>query len=209
MATRSRFRSSLIAWLAGVLVAGTAGAQEALDTPSQKTREAMQKFSETPAVIRKSLEAVTDAVKARLDRREKAPPDSKSARGDLRVPAKPVRQPPTPRFSRDGLRDPFLPYNKPAPRNPVSRPRDNLSPLERFELGQLRVTGIIWDIPEPVAMVEDTAGFGYIIRVGTPIGVNDGKVKTIRRSEVVVEEFYRDVSGTKKKRDVSLRFSHD
>jgi type IV pilus assembly protein PilP len=154
------------------------------------------------------LEAVTDAVKARLDRREKAPPASKSASDDSRVSVKPVQQPPTPRFSRDGLRDPFLPY-KTVQRNPVSRPRDNLSPLERFELGQLRVTGIIWDIPEPLAMVEDTVGFGYIIRVGTPIGVNDGKVKTIRRSEVVVEEFYRDVSGSKKKRDVSLRFSHD
>ncbi len=209
LAQRSQFvRAFLAAGVAGVLAVATAGAQEVLDTPSQKTREAMQKFSETPKVIRKTVEAMREAVKLRLDPREKASPGVKAGSDDLQMPAKTTRQPASRRFARDGLRDPFLPYNT-APTKAVSRPRDNLSPLERLELGQLRVTGIIWNIEEPAAMVEDTAGLGYIVKIGTPMGMNDGKVKAIRRDEVVVEEFHSDIQGNRKKREVSLKLGHD
>ena len=87
------------------------------------------------------------------------------------------------------------------------RARENLSPLEHFDLGQLKIVGIIWDAKEPRAMIEDTARLGYIVKVGTPIGNNDGTVKAIGRSEVIVEEFYEDSSGAKRKRDVSMRLS--
>jgi type IV pilus assembly protein PilP len=86
-----------------------------------------------------------------------------------------------------------------------SRPRENLSPLERFDLGQLKIVGIVWDIREPRAMIEDTAGLGYVIRVGTPIGSNDGKVKAIHRNQIIVEEFYEDAYGARKTRDVSMK----
>jgi type IV pilus assembly protein PilP len=79
--------------------------------------------------------------------------------------------------------------------------------LERFELGQLKIVGIIQDLKEPRALIEDTAGLGYIVKVGTPIGSNDGRVKAIGRSEVIVEEFYEDSSGEKRKRDVRMRLS--
>jgi Tfp pilus assembly protein PilP len=90
-----------------------------------------------------------------------------------------------------------------------SRARENLSPLEQLELGQLKVTGIVWDIKAPKAMIEDNAGFGYIAQVGTPIGNNEGKIKAIYRDEVVVEEFYSDFYGAKKKRDISLKLAGD
>jgi len=84
-----------------------------------------------------------------------------------------------------------------------------LSPLEQVELGQLKVTGIVWDMKDPRAMVEDNAGLGYIVKVCTPIGSNEGKIKAIYRNEVVVEEFYSDSYGAKKKRDISLKLSVD
>ena len=34
---------------------------------------------------------------------------------------------------------------------------------------------------------------------------NDGKVKAIRRNEVIVEEFYSDEYGARKKRDVGMK----
>jgi len=83
----------------------------------------------------------------------------------------------------------------------------NLSPLERFELGQLKLVAVIWDIKEAKALVEDSAGLGYVIKVGTPIGVNDGKVKTIKPNGVTIEEFFVDFYGAKKKRDVEMRLS--
>jgi type IV pilus assembly protein PilP len=88
-----------------------------------------------------------------------------------------------------------------------ARPRENLSPLERFDLSQLKIVGVVWDIKEPRAMVEDSAGLGYVIKVGTPIGSNDGRVKAIQRDQIVVEENYEDAYGARKKRDVSMRIS--
>jgi hypothetical protein len=73
------------------------------------------------------------------------------------------------------------------------------SPLERFDIGQLRIVGIVWDIKEPRAIIEDSAGLGYTVKVGTPIGSNDGRVKVIRRDQIVVEEVYEDAYGVRKK----------
>ena len=89
----------------------------------------------------------------------------------------------------------------------INRQRENLSPLERFELGQLKIVGIVWDIKEPRAMIEDSAGLGYVVKIGTPIGSNDGKVKTIHRDQIVIEENYTDAYGGQKKRDVRMRLS--
>ena len=72
-------------------------------------------------------------------------------------------------------------------------------------MSQLKLVGIIWDIPEPRAMVEDTAGLGYVIKIGTPIGRNDGTVKVIAPKEVVIEENFFDFYGAKKSREVKLR----
>jgi type IV pilus assembly protein PilP len=85
-----------------------------------------------------------------------------------------------------------------------TRRRENLSPLERLDLAQIKVVGIIWDIKEPRAMVEDSAGLGYIVKVGTPIGSNEGTVKAIHRNQIVVEEFTDDIYGVRKKIDRSL-----
>jgi type IV pilus assembly protein PilP len=100
-------------------------------------------------------------------------------------------------------RDPFRPFTLTARTN--VRRRDNLSPLERYELGQLKLVGIVWDIKTPTALVEDTAGLGYTVKVGTLIGTNDGKIKAIHRNEVVVEEFYSDAQGARKPRDMVIK----
>jgi type IV pilus assembly protein PilP len=102
-------------------------------------------------------------------------------------------------------RDPFRPFTVNL-RSAVRR-RDNLSPLERYELGQLKLVGIIWNIKNPTALVEDTSGLGYTVRVGTLIGANDGKVKTISPDALLIEEEYIDLYGAKKRREVSMRLA--
>jgi Tfp pilus assembly protein PilP len=67
------------------------------------------------------------------------------------------------------------------------------------------LVGIIWDVKDPNAIVEDSAGLGYIVRVGTPIGANDGKVKLIKPGEIVVEETHVDIYGARKRREVSMQ----
>jgi type IV pilus assembly protein PilP len=66
------------------------------------------------------------------------------------------------------------------------------SPLERFDLTQLTVMGIIWGVDEPRALVRDPTGKGYIVRAGTPIGKNKGRILRIEDNKVVVKETYLD-----------------
>jgi type IV pilus assembly protein PilP len=141
----------------------------------------------------------------------KAPPGAAlqaKAAGDRKIgatEAKPEQTTAAPGRAAAIRRDPFRPLTLAAPTN--VRRRENLSPLERYEIGQLKLVGIIWDIKTPTALIEDTSGLGYTVRVGTPIGVNDGKVKAIRRSELVVEEFQVGADGARKSREVLIKLS--
>jgi Tfp pilus assembly protein PilP len=56
-------------------------------------------------------------------------------------------------------------------------------------------------------MIEDSAGLGYVVKVGTPIGPNDGKVKAIKPDQIIVEETYLDLFGGKKRREVNIKLS--
>jgi type IV pilus assembly protein PilP len=183
-------------------------AQEHIQTPSQKTAEALERLTKTPATIGKSLGALTEAANAKLkqvfgDKAEtKTSPESDDTSALLKKP-----EPEPSKYIRRVNRDPFRPPSIQA--RTSKRSRDNLSPLERFELGQLKLVGIIWDVKEPRAMIEDTAGLGYTILVGTPIGGGEGKVKAIHRNQVVVEESFEDFSGKKKTREVFMKLSTD
>jgi type IV pilus assembly protein PilP len=109
---------------------------------------------------------------------------------------------PRPRSAAKIGRDPFRPLTVTARTN-VQR-RENLSPLERFEIGQLKLVGVVWDVSNPTALVEDSSGLGYTLRIGTPIGANDGKVKAIAPHGIIIEEDYIDPSGARRKREVSM-----
>jgi Tfp pilus assembly protein PilP len=121
----------------------------------------------------------------------------------LGLPEKKAEAPETPHYSPAGKRDPFQPL--PLRAQAKRRPRENLSPLERYDLGQLQLVGIVWDAKAPRAMVEDAAGLGYVVGVGTAIGPNDGKIKEIKPAEVVIEETYTDFYGARKNRRVSMK----
>ncbi|MGH8545491.1 MAG: pilus assembly protein PilP, partial [Gammaproteobacteria bacterium] len=181
----SAFSISFILFLWGFSLEGISAAQEALQTPSQKTKEAVDKLGQLPGAISKGLESLKRAVGSKLEkgRHTKTAPDGKSQPDNLVIPAKKIEQTETDRFSAQGKRDPFRPATMKA--GTVSRRRENLSPLERFDLGQLKVVGVVWNIKEPRAMVEDSGGLGYIVKIGTPIGVNDGKIKAIGRNAIV------------------------
>lgn len=202
-----RHQISLLVLVAcGTLFVGRVhGAEEVIRTPSDDMKEAVKKLGKAPATIGKSLQGLTDAAKEKLRQTfgAKAKTDTKADAVDLNVPKKVAESPAAPVKSKELNRDPFRPMTL---RTKVSKaPRENLSPLERYELSQLKLVGIVWDIKEPRAMVEDSGGLGYVVKVGTPIGSNDGKVKAIHRNEVVVEEFYSDDYGTRTKRDVGIK----
>jgi type IV pilus assembly protein PilP len=111
--------------------------------------------------------------------------------------------------------DPYNPKGKVDPFDPLLRDetasnvvqlkpkkRAQSTPLENIEIGQLKLVAIIGSASGKLAMVQESSGKGYIIRPGTYIGTNAGKVLSIEADKVLFEEEYEDVHGktiTKKK----------
>jgi type IV pilus assembly protein PilP len=180
------------------------GADEPM--PSDKMREAVGKLDKAPASIGQSLRGLTDAAATKLKQisgNNRPAPEPKPL--DMTLPQKKSEIAPPARVMKQEGRDPFRPMTLKS--NGPSRSRENLSPLERFDIGQLRIVGIVWDVKEPRAIIEDSAGLGYTVKVGTPIGSNDGRVKVIRRDQIIIEEVYEDAYGARKKRDIAMRLS--
>ena len=94
-------------------------------------------------------------------------------------------------FDPTGRRDPFRPPRATA----VTRTGEPISPLQRYEIGQLKLVAIIYDTTQPRAVVEDDQGLGYIVRVVTAIGANGGLVRDIERGRVLIEEDSIDFYG--------------
>jgi type IV pilus assembly protein PilP len=174
------------------------GAEEGIQTPSGQMKEAVDKLNQAPATIGKSLQGLTDAAKGKLQQTfgSKAKADSKTEPVDLELPKKTSEAPAAAPALKPNSRDPFRPTTLRTRVNP--RARENLSPLEQRDLSQLKLVGIIWDIKEPIALVEDTTGLGFTLKVGTPVGINGGKVKAIHRDQIIVEEYCEDAYGVQK-----------
>jgi type IV pilus assembly protein PilP len=106
-----------------------------------------------------------------------------------------------------GRRDPFRPLT--LVRETAGVNIELLSPLQRYEVGQLKLVGVIVDVMPPRAMVEDSAGLGFILMPGTPIGPNGGVVTEIKPRQVVVEEWHTDVIGEKHRTELRLELPKD
>jgi type IV pilus assembly protein PilP len=79
------------------------------------------------------------------------------------------------------------------------------TPLERIDLSQLKLVGIILASSGNRALVEESSGKGYVIKKGTYIGMNSGKVINIKKEKVVVEEEFEDVFGKSKLRQREIK----
>lgn len=108
-----------------------------------------------------------------------------------------------------GKRDPFRPFflDMRIVKSPVQS--GQVTELETYDIEQLRLTSIISGIEQPMAMVEDPAGKGHTIIVGTLIGKNGGRVSRIKKDEVIIEEEYIDSEGKRIVSKVILRIPEE
>jgi type IV pilus assembly protein PilP len=107
------------------------------------------------------------------------------------------------RYDPVGKRDPFSsPFNLADVRPSTVDPQ---TPLQRFELGQLTLKGVILNSQEPKALIEDSKGLGYVVRQGTLIGSQGGVVKTIEPQRIVVEEYEIDFYGKRQRKERELK----
>lgn len=89
-----------------------------------------------------------------------------------------------------GRRDPFRSLLE--IRKPVAERREPQTPLEQFDLSQIRMVGAIIGMDRPRAMVNAPDGKSYIVTIGTRMGKNNGKVVSIDQNRIEVEESFYD-----------------
>jgi type IV pilus assembly protein PilP len=107
-----------------------------------------------------------------------------------------------PPYNPKGKVDPFAPLlrdeaaaavvAKLTAKGDPNRPK---TPLEKIDLGQLKLTAIMTAPRGNRALMEESSGKGYIVTVGTYIGSNSGKVVGIKADKVLVEEEFEDING--------------
>ena len=108
-----------------------------------------------------------------------------------------------------GRRDPFKPYKvirtQTVSKGP-GKPEDLLEPLQRFDIDQLTVLAILWDVKQPRALVRDADGKVHTLVKNTKVGRNNGYVAAIREGEIVVMESFDEEGGKVVKRARTLEF---
>jgi type IV pilus assembly protein PilP len=114
-----------------------------------------------------------------------------------------------PIYNPKGKIDPFAPLFRDKPQVALSKKkrkkRTPRTPLEKIDLSQLRLVGIILASTGNKALVEESNGKGYVIKKGTFMGTNAGKVVKIEKNKVVVAEEYEDVLGNVTLRNKELK----
>jgi len=119
------------------------------------------------------------------------------------VKAEPVEEKEAWFYNPAGKRDPFSSFlSRPT------RPEDNpdAPPLQRWDTDRFVVTGIIWNVDAPRALLVDPEGTGHVVRHGTYVGRNWGKVTAISEDGVIVTEEYRMIDGELVVNPVSIQF---
>lgn len=95
-------------------------------------------------------------------------------------------------YDAKNRRDPFQPF---VDVRPVET-QQFLSPLQRYDLDEFRLVGIMWDVHDPKAMFVDPERQVHVVGRDESIGKRNGYIATIREGEVVVVESFRGKGGT-------------
>ena len=103
-------------------------------------------------------------------------------------------------YNPEGKLDPFEPLFKKervslaVGKKKIKR-RKPLTPLERVNLSQLTLVGIIRAPSGNRALVQESSGKGYVVKKGTYIGTNSGKIVQILKDRIIIEEEGEDIYG--------------
>jgi type IV pilus assembly protein PilP len=107
----------------------------------------------------------------------------------------PQNQPPS-SYNQSGKVDPFEPlFKKTSSKKedivltPKPTPQEHVQgELEKIDLSQLKLTGIIIASKRNLGLVQEASGKGYVISKGTHIGTRGGRVSAILKNKVIIKE---------------------
>lgn len=104
-------------------------------------------------------------------------------------------------YSAAGRRDPFAPIMEKEDKAAKTSERP---PLERYNLFDFKLSGVVWGGFGYNAMLEGPDGKGYFVRVGTIIGPNKGVIKKITQTKMIVEEKFKNFSGETERKEIVI-----
>jgi len=108
-----------------------------------------------------------------------------------------------------GKRDPF---RSPVEDIRVDTNNGNTScnePLCIWDLDQLTLVAVVTGDANPIAMVEDPQGRGFVVRRNTRMGKQGGKVTNILRDSITVTEYFTGQDGRVNANPVPMKLKPD
>jgi type IV pilus assembly protein PilP len=102
-------------------------------------------------------------------------------------------------------KDPFRSYGV-ATKAKFSVPQtvENLLPIQKYEVNQFKVLGIVTGLTESRALVLDPSGKSFVIREGSLIGPHNGRVRSLKQNAIEIVELDRDEHGKIRSKGVKL-----
>ncbi len=168
--------------------------------PASVSRPALAQKSVPPAVKPPESKAPQLPIKPKSDISKIQPSSPKQpaapGAGQATVASASLKVQPT--YNPKGKVNPFEPLfreRQAVASKSKRKKRIPRTPLEKIDLSQLKLVGIVLASSGNKALVEESNGKGYVIRKGTYIGTNAGKVIEIETNKVIVAEEYEDVVG--------------
>jgi len=181
---------------------GVRGPAAALDAARGAVAEVGRRSAATDKAAGAALGTDSAPVVQRVER---TPPEAaapvQAEAGSGEATGQPVQQS---TYDAARHRDPFRP-----PRLSSTASAGATTPLERYQLGQLKLVGIVWDSAAARAMVEDSAGLGYIVTTGTPIGSSGGVVRKIEPRRVVIQERVTNFYGEQQPKEIVMELPEE
>jgi len=109
-------------------------------------------------------------------------------------------------YNQNKMVDPFVSFIAPAESAPAQLPASEeefepppepqrpLTPLQKMSLGEIErgLKAIAWGELGRRAIVEDSAGKGYIVSVGTPAGERNGVITEIFNDRILIQQEFWD-----------------
>ncbi len=100
-----------------------------------------------------------------------------------------------------GRRDPFSPIVESEGKKTK---RGELPPLERYNLSELKLSGVVWGGFGYSALIEGPDGKGYFVHDGNVIGVNRGVIRKITQNQIIIEEKFKNYLGEVERKQIIM-----
>lgn len=106
-------------------------------------------------------------------------------------------------YDPKGRRDPFATLVE--VKTATKKPRKDATPIESFEVEEIKLIAIAWDQQRSYAMVTLPDKKSFTIRKGMTIGLSGGKIVEITRDSVLITEQVKDYNGQIKTKDTIMK----